>query len=217
MHKLPKTEQPASFGFDKPARERLIDAAQKMFRLLGIRVADGLIAEEAHSNIEALVKYFGHGEVLIGNFIKSLIAESETVWAVITEDDPGDPEAQLREWLATEQESAGRPMQPQMLLARTAAELYEHRKNPQLGEIQQYWQAERRRVVGLCRTSGLRDPVELADKLLLMVHGARNERHAYGAFAPSRLLQQAGNELLVAHGGGKVKVENAVETKADRA
>src|SRR3954468_7354954 len=149
MRKLPKTEQPASFGFDKPAKERLIEAAQKMFRLLGIRVANGLIAHEAHSNMETLVKYFGRGEALISLFIKSLIAESEMVWAVIAEDHPGDPEAKLREWLATEQESAGRPMQPQMLLARTAAELYEHRKNAQLGEIEQYWQAERRRVVGL--------------------------------------------------------------------
>ncbi|MET4218292.1 AcrR family transcriptional regulator [Bradyrhizobium sp. LB14.3] len=216
MRKLPKTEQPASFGFDKPAKERLIEAAQKMFRLLGIRAANGLIAQEAHSNMETLVKYFGNGEALISYFIKSLIAESETVWEVTKEDHPGDAEAQLRGWLATEQESGGLPMQPQMLLARTAAELYEHRKNPQLSEIEQYWQAERRRVVGLCRSSGLRDHVELADKLLLMVHGARNERNAYGAFAPSRLLQQAGNELLVAHGdSNKVKVEHTVETKAD--
>lgn len=200
MRKLPETVQPPFSGFDKPAKERLIEASDKCFRLLGIRVANGIIAREAESNMDTLVKYFGHGDPLIDRFIKALIAESEAYWAGRASEHPGDPEAQLRWWLAFEEDQAGFALEPQVLLARTAAELYKHPKQPLLTQIEQYWHAERRRVLGLCRSAGLRDPVELADKLLLLVHGVRNERGAYGRIAPSRLLQQAGNDLMVAHG-----------------
>lgn len=212
MRKLPETVQPSFSEFDKPAKERLIEASDQSFRLLGIRVANGVIAHHAHSNMDTFVKYFGDGDPLIDRFIKSLIAESEGYWLGRATEHPGNPDAQLRWWLAFEEDQAGFALQPQMLLARTAAELYEHRKHPLLAQIEQHWQAERRRVVGLCRAAGLRDPIELADKLLLLVHGVRNERGAYGRLAPSRLLQQAGNELMVAHGASsKPAVEHTMD------
>jgi len=37
----------------------------------------------------------------------------------------------------------------------------------------------------------------------LLVHGARNERGAFGHHAPSRLLHQTANELLVSHGADR--------------
>jgi len=201
MHQLPKKVQPPS-QFEKPAKERMIEVADTLFRILGIRVADGLIAKEAHSSVEIFYKYFGNGEPLIGRFVKSLIAESESYWRGLAAEDENDPVAQLRKWLAYEGHQIGYMMEPRVLLSRTAAELFETRKHqhPFLREIEEHWQAERRRVVGLCKAAKLRDPVELADKLLLLVHGARNERGAYGSLKPSRLLQQAGNEMMLAHG-----------------
>ena len=71
---------------------------------------------------------------------------------------------------------------------------------PLLVEIEQYWQAERRRLLKLCRAANLREPGELADKLLLLVHGLRNEREAFGPYAPSRLLPKTADDLMVAHG-----------------
>ncbi len=212
MHKLPKTVQPSVFEFDKPAKERIVEASHKLFRAFGIRVGSHLIAHEAHSNVDTLVKYFGYGEALVGRFIKALVAEAEEVWNSRAAEHAGDAEAQLRWWLAFEEEQAGFATAPQVLLARTAAELYRYRKPPLLLQIDEHWQAERRRVVGLCRKAGLRDPIELADKLLLLVHGVRNERDAYGCFAPSRMLQQAGNDLMVAHGASsKPRAEHKIE------
>ncbi|SCB43315.1 transcriptional regulator, TetR family [Bradyrhizobium yuanmingense] len=201
MRKLPETIQSPAFGFDKPAKERIIEASDKLFRLLGIRVADGLITEDAHSNLDTFRKYFGHGEPLIGRFVKTLIAECEDYWRGLAAEHPNDHEAQLRWWLAFEEDQIGYMTEPRVLLSRTAAELFETRRqqHPLLREIEEYWQAERRRVVGLCKAARLRDPVELADMLLLMVHGARNERGAYGRFAPSRVLRQAGIELISIH------------------
>jgi hypothetical protein len=201
MHQPPKKVQSPPTQFEKPAKERLIEAADRVFRLLGIRVEPSLIAHDAHTNMDTLVKYFGHGDPLVGRFIKSLIADAEEYWRGRSEEYPNVPVSQLREWLAYEGQQTGHMMEPAVLLSRTAAELFEPLKHhPLLKEIEDYWQAERRRVVGLCKAAKLRDPLELADKLLLLVHGARNERGAYGPLKPSRLLQQAGNEMMVAHG-----------------
>ncbi|PJG55645.1 hypothetical protein CVM73_08825 [Bradyrhizobium forestalis] len=202
MRQLPKKLQPPASQFEKPAKERLIETADKLFRLLGIRAAPSLIAHEAHTNMDTLIKYFGHGDPLAGQFIKSLIAECEDYWRGLAAEYPDDPEAQLREWLAYEEDQIGYMMEPRVLLSRTAAELFEPRTQhpPLLRAIEEYWQAERRRVVGLCKAAKLRDSLELADKLLLLVHGARNERGAYGRLTPSRVLQKAGIELMIIHG-----------------
>lgn len=212
MRQRPKTIQEPVFGFDKPAKERIIEASDKLFRLFGIRVSHASIAHEAHSNVETLAKYFGYGDNLISRFVESMIADCDARWRSIEAAEPGNAEAQLRLWLAMEQHM-GIVLEPQALLARTAAELYQYRKVPLLDLIEQYWHAERRRVVGLCRSAGLRDPLALGDKLLLLVHGVRNERNAYGRHAPSRLLEQAGNDLLVAHGASsKPPVAETIET-----
>src|SRR3954466_12299045 len=104
-------------------------------------------------------------------------------------------------------------MEPPVLLFGPPADLFEPLKHhPLLKEIEDYWQAERRRVVGLCKAAGLRNPLELADKLLLLVHGARNERGAYGRVKPSRLLRQAGIEFMAAHGAAnKPAVDDATD------
>ncbi|WP_128953485.1 hypothetical protein [Bradyrhizobium guangzhouense] len=212
MQQLPrKIQQPAS-EFEKSAKERLIETADRLFRLLGIRAAPSLIAHDAHTNTDTLAKYFGHGDPLVGHFIKTLIAEGEEFWGSLAAEYPNDPETQLRQWLGFEGDQTGYMMEARVLLARTAAELFEPRQQrpPLLRMIEDYWQVERRRVVGLCRAAGLRDPIELADKLLLLVHGARNERGAYGRLPPSRVLQKAGTELMVAHGAsGRPAAEHA--------
>ncbi|MGY2884384.1 AcrR family transcriptional regulator [Bradyrhizobium sp. USDA 4524] len=187
-------------GFDKPVKQRIAEAADQLFRRYGIRIHLLMIAQQAHSNLATVTKYFGHGDRLIGQFVRSLIEESEGYWREVEARHPGDPHAQLRWWLLYEQERMTDPVRPEALLARTTAELLRSPQAAALAEISQYWQKERRRVVGLCDKAGLREPRALGDKLLLLVHGARNERGAYGRHAPSRLLHQTGDDLMVAHG-----------------
>jgi AcrR family transcriptional regulator len=199
MH--PKPTQPSRL-FDKPPKERILEAAHNLFRLFGIRVSFGPIAHEAHSNVETAVKYFGYVERLVSKFVKSVIEEAEVYWRDVEAKYPSDPEGQLRFWMFFEQVRMDDPLRPEMLLSRSAAELAgaDPRNEPLRGEIEQYWQAERRRVLKLCEAAKFREPRDLADKLLLLIHGARNERRAYGHHAPSRMLSQAGDDLMVAHG-----------------
>jgi AcrR family transcriptional regulator len=196
-----KTVQEMSFQFEKPAKQRIIEAADKMFRLFGIHASLGAIAHQAHSNVDTIQKYFRYHQRLLAIFIKSQIEGSEKIWQDLEGNYPNDPEGCLRFWISMESDDD--LFRPAAVLSRSAAELPRFPKDPLLDQIEQYWQAERRRVVRLCDAAGFREPRDLADKLLLLVHGSRNERQAYGHHAPSRMLSQAGDDLMVVHGAAR--------------
>jgi AcrR family transcriptional regulator len=201
VKKPSKMAQPLVYHFDKPAKDRIIEASDKVYRVFGIRVGLGAIAHKAHSNVETVTKYFGNGDRLVRRYVSSLIAECQQSWREIEGKYRNDPEVQLRCWMYLEQEKADDRFRPEVLLSRTAAEL--HVQHPLLTGIEQYWRTERLRLMQLCDAAGFKEPNDLGDKLLLLVQGARNERGAYGGSPPSRLLHQVGDDLMVAHGGSR--------------
>lgn len=201
MKKHPKTIQPVSSLFEKPAKDRIWESADTLFRIFGIRAGLGAIAHHANSNPETVVKYYGFHERLVSLFLRSVIQQAQEFWDELEQEHLDDAERCLRYWAFYEEGRSDDRFGPERLLARSAAELsVGHPKNPMLAEIEQYWQAERRRVVRLCEAARFREPGDLADKLLLLVHGFRNERGAFGYLAPGRLLHQASDDLMVAHG-----------------
>lgn len=201
MKKHVKTIQPVPTLLDKPAKDRILESSEELFRIFGIRAGLGAIAHHANSNVAAVVKYYGYHERLVSLFVKSLIQQAEQYWDEVEQKQPNDAEAALRYWAFYQQGRTIDPFDPDRLLSRSAAELSDgHPKNPLLVEIEHYWQAERRRLVRLCKAANFREPGGLADKLLLLVHGLRNERGAFGYHAPSRVLPQAADDLMVAHG-----------------
>jgi len=198
MKQRPKPVQPMEYSFDKPPRQRILEASDKIFRIFGIRAGIGAIAYEAHSNIATVTKYFGHPERLVALFVKSLIEIAEKARRELETDYPDDPETRLRAWIWLEMQDD--PFSAATLLSRSAAELQQYPKDKLLVEIEKYWRAERFWVTDLCTASRFREPGELADKLLLLVHGTRNERKAFGYDGPSQRLSQTGDDLMVAHG-----------------
>jgi AcrR family transcriptional regulator len=86
-----KTVQEMSL-YEKPAKQRILEAADHMFRLFGIHANLDVIARQAHSNIETVQKYFRYEERLLAIFIKSQIKDSEKVWQDLEGDYPNDPE-----------------------------------------------------------------------------------------------------------------------------
>jgi AcrR family transcriptional regulator len=187
--------------FDKPAKDRILEASGKVFRIFGIRAGLGAIAYHANSNIETVMKHYGHRERLLALYVKSLIEQAEQYWDEVEQKHPNDAEGALRYWAFYREGRTLDPFDPDPLLARSAVELSAtHPKDPLLVDIEQYWKAERCRLVRLCKAANFREPGELADKLWLLVHGLRNERGAFGYHAPSRMLPQAADDLMVAHG-----------------
>jgi hypothetical protein len=198
-----KTIQPVPSTLDKPAKDRILESADQVFRIHGLRAGIGVIAHHANSNTETVIKHFGYRARLVSQFVKSLIDLAEQHWREV-EQKYSDAEGRLRYWTFCEQVQGDDLHGAERLLARSAAELsLEYPKSELLVEIEQHWQAERRRVVKLCEAAAFREPRELADKLLLLVHGVRNERGVYGYHSPSRLLHQAADDLMVAHGAAR--------------
>jgi AcrR family transcriptional regulator len=198
MKQPAKTIQPLSYEHDKPAKQRILEASDRLFRLYGIRASVQAIAQESHSNSDTVLKYFGHPQRLIGIFVDSLIEiaqkalrETDTVYP--------DYETRLRGWIWMEMQEDD--FSAPTLLSRTAAELLRRpTKDKSLVQIETYWQSERFWLTELCTGARFREPRELADKLLLLVHGARNERKAFGYDGPRGRLSLAGDDLMVAHG-----------------
>jgi hypothetical protein len=185
-----KTTQPVPTLFNKPAKDRILEAADRVFRLYGVHAGIGAIAYNAQR--------------LVSIFVKTLIKEAKQCWAHVTLECPNEPVRILSCWTFDEEGRQDERYRCEVLLARSAAELArDYPKNPVLLEIEQYWEAERSRVIELCEAANLREPRDLADKLLLLVHGTRNERGAFGHHAPSRLLHQTADELLASHGADR--------------
>jgi AcrR family transcriptional regulator len=198
MKQRAKPVQPMVYSFDKTPKQRILEASDKIFRQFGIRAGIGAIAYHAHSNTDTVIKHFGYRERLVALFVKSLIEDAGKARRELEIDYPDDAETKLRGWIWNEMQDD--PFSAATLLSRSAAELQDYPKDKLLVEIENYWQAERLWVADLCSAARFREPGELADKLLLLVHGTRNERKAFGYDGPSQRLSQAGDDLMVAHG-----------------
>jgi AcrR family transcriptional regulator len=202
MRATPKTIQPPRSELDKPAKERIVEQAGTVFIHFGVNASTAMIAHFAHTNLETINKYFGTRDRLVFDFLRSLMKEAELSWKEIEQEHPNDPEQQLRRWVLYAEFAADLSMQePHAQLSRAAVDLIGFdRKDPLLSEIERFWQAERRKIVKLCEQAKFRDPAALADKLLLLVRGARNERNCFGFAGPSQKVGEAGDDLMVAHG-----------------
>lgn len=202
MRSTPKTIQPPRSELDKPAKERIVEQANRLFTLWGVNTSTEMIAHFAHTNVDMILKHFGTRDRLVFDFLRSLMKEAERSWREIEQEYPDGPEAQLREWVLRAGFAAELSNQEaHAQLSRAAVDLIGlDGKNPLLCEIESFWQAERRKIVKLCEQARFRDPSGLADKLLLLVQGARNERNCYGYGGPSQRLPEAGDDLMVAHG-----------------
>jgi AcrR family transcriptional regulator len=202
MRATPKMIQPPRSELDKPAKERIVEQALILFTLWGVNISTEMIAHFAHTNVATIIKHFGTRERLVFDFLKSLMKQAEQSWKQIEQEHPNDPEAQLRRWVLHSEFAADLSDQAEHAqLSRAAVDLMAiEAKNPLLTEIERFWQAERRKIVKLCEQAKFRDPSSLADKLLLLVRGARNERNCYGFGGPSQKVAEAGDDLMVAHG-----------------
>jgi AcrR family transcriptional regulator len=202
MRATPITVHPPRSELDKPAKERIVEQASTVFTDFGVNASTTLIAHFAHTNVDTIIKHFGTRDRLVFDFLKSLMKDDELSWREIERDFPNDPETQLRKWVSYAEFAANLSDQAtQALLSRAAVDLLRFEgKDPLLTEIERFWQAERIKIVKLCEQAKFRDPAALADKLLLLVRGACNERNCYGFAGPSQKVAEAGDDLMVAHG-----------------
>ena len=202
MRATPKTVQRPRSELDTPAKDRIVQKAHSLFIRYGVNVPTNMIALFAHTNVQTIFKHFGTRDRLVSDFLKTLTESIGRNWREWEEEHPNDPERQLRQWIfymeMLSRDEYGDSEESQ--LARATVDLIRPEKNPLLAEVEAFWQAERKQIAKLCWIANFRDPPGLADKLILLVQGARNERTSYGYKGPSRMLPEAADDLMVAHG-----------------
>jgi AcrR family transcriptional regulator len=201
MRDIPKTVQRSRPGSDKPVKERIAEKARVVFTQFGLAGEVQMIAKLADTNIPTVLKYYRNKERLAYDFIKGLMKEIDEAWEETERDHPNDPEAQLRERIFMAQITSDiRDQSPHVQLARASVDLLTPWKHAHLTEIEAFWRAEHRKIKRLCEAAKFRDPSGLADKLVMLMHGAHNERNCYGDKGPSKKLSEAGDDLMIAHG-----------------
>jgi len=178
-------------------RERIIAAARELFHRHGIRgVGVDTIADAAGTNKMTLYRHFGSKDDLILAYVQTVAAEGEVWWQEIARNHPGDPQAQLDEWLERAEECVsedGRGCD----LANAAVELTED-DHPARRLIEQLKIDFRNRLAALCRSAGIAQSEELADTLTLLFEGARVSRMIGGRKGPSAEFLHTARNIIQA-------------------
>ena len=179
-----------------PPRARIITAACDLFYHHGIHaVSMDAIAESASTNKMTVYRHFPSKDVLVAEYLRQLALEADAHWDEIAKACAGDPQREIRTWLAQIAECVTRDGERGCALANAAVELPE-KGHPARAVIEEFKKGHRERLVKLFRAAELRDPEGLADEVFLLIEGARINIQSLGADGPaSRLVRMI--EVLI--------------------
>jgi AcrR family transcriptional regulator len=183
-------EQMAAAERSLPPRTRIIAAACDLFYHHGIHaVSMDAIAEAASTNKMTVYRHFPSKDVLVAEYLRQLAQEADAHWDEIARECAGDPEREIRTWLAQISECVTSHAERGCALANAAVELPE-KGHPARAVIEEFKKGHRLRLVKLFQDAGLRDPEGLADEVFLLIEGARINIQSLGAEGPaSRLVR----------------------------
>jgi AcrR family transcriptional regulator len=183
-------------GASRPRpRDRIVGSARDLFRRHGLRgIGVDAIAEAAGTNKMTLYRHFGSKDDLIVACLREVAAEADAFWADIAAAYPGDPMAQLHEWVRCAAEYAiadGHGCD----IANAAVELTE-RDHPARKVVEEFKKTWRERLADLCRATGIAQPELLADTLVLLIEGARVNWQSVGAEGPGAKFAQISEAVI---------------------
>src|ERR1700756_4523601 len=162
--------RPAAAG---APRERILAAARELFYRHGIHVVGvDAIAEAAETNKMTLYRHFGSKDELIAECMRQLSGEFEAGWDRIALAHAGNPKGQLLAWLKHVGEFKLNTTDRGCALANAAAQTPDQ-SHPARRVIETHKMATREKLVRLCREAKLVEPELLADKVFLLLEGAR--------------------------------------------
>jgi AcrR family transcriptional regulator len=200
----------------QPPRQRILDAADDLFRRIGIRgVGVEAIAEAAGTNKMTLYRHFESKDELIAEWVRGIIAQKERIWDELEAAHPNDPVAQLVEWSRrtaaafAQMEERGSP------ILNSLAELPEP-NHPARRVIDEHRQLEHQKILKLCREAGFRDPELAADEFYFLLEGAKSCVQCIGLKRVGQHLMRL-VDTIVAEKGGETKLKRARPTIARKA
>ena len=156
-----------------PLRQRILDAANDLFRRQGIRgIGVEAIAAAAGTNKMTLYRYFSSKDELIAEWVRGIVETKEQEWDDIAAQHPNDPQAQLVDWSRRVAKKFAEMEGRGSALMNALAELPE-RDHPARRVIDAHRQRERKRILKLCRDAGFADPELAADQFYFLLEGAK--------------------------------------------
>ena len=156
-----------------PPRERILAAARELFYRHGIRaVGVEAIAEAASTNKMTLYRHFGSKDELIAAYLTELAKEGDDVWDQLSQEHPGDPQAQIEGWVRYVERILTDCAERGCAIANAAVEVREF-DHPARKIIDDYKMRKRDRLVALFREAGYAEPEQVADEVFLLFEGAR--------------------------------------------
>ncbi|HTK14045.1 MAG TPA: TetR/AcrR family transcriptional regulator [Xanthobacteraceae bacterium] len=183
-------------------RERIVDTARDLFRKHGIRgIGVDTIAEAAGTNKMTLYRHFGSKGELVAECLRDVAKEADDIWAGFERDHPGDPLAQIHDWIRAGAECIGEDGRG-CDLANVAVELAED-DHPARRVIEKFKTDQRDRLEKLCRDAGISKAELLADTLSLLLEGARVSRQSVGAKGPCARFVAIGEAVVSAFAGSR--------------
>ena len=189
-----------------PPRQRILAAADELFRRVGIRgVGVEAIAEAAGTNKMTLYRHFESKDELIAEWMRGIIAQKEAAWDEIISQHPGDPTAQLVYWSRrTAQQFAAMEERGSAIL-NALAELPES-DHPARRIIDEHRQREHQRIIQLCREAGFPEPELAADQFYFLLEGAKACVQCIGLKRVGEHLMRLVDSMVAAHGSEPVRV-----------
>ncbi|MCA0029863.1 TetR/AcrR family transcriptional regulator [Mesorhizobium sp. B263B2A] len=181
-------------------RDRILETARDMFHKHGIKgVGVDAITEAAGTNKMTLYRHFESKDDLIVECLRANASKAGAMWEAFEVEFPGDKLAQLHAWVrkaAAMLNADGRGCD----MANAAAELTEP-DHPARRVIKELKEAQRERLVALCRDAGIGQAELLADTLSLLFEGARVSVQTVGAEGPSAQFVRMAEGLIVSFRG----------------
>jgi AcrR family transcriptional regulator len=156
-----------------PPRQRILDAADDLFRRVGIRgVGVEAIAEAAGTNKMTLYRHFASKDELVAEWVRGIVATKEAEWDDIAAKHPGDPAAQLVDWSRRVAKKFAEMEERGSALGNALAELPEA-DHPARQVIDAHRVREHERIRRVCREAGFPEPELAADQFYMLLEGAK--------------------------------------------
>jgi AcrR family transcriptional regulator len=156
------------------------------------------IAEAAATNKMTVYRHFPSKDVLVAEYLRKLAQEADAHWDEIAKACAGDPQMEIRTWLAQVSECVTSADERGCALANAAVELPE-KDHPARAVIEEFKKGHRLRLVKLFGDAQLRDPEGLADEVFLLIEGARMNIQSLGLEGPASRLVRMIEALIDSH------------------
>jgi AcrR family transcriptional regulator len=182
-----------------PPRQRILDAADDLFRRYGIRgVGVEAIAETAETNKMTLYRHFASKDELVAEWVRGIVDQKEAEWDDIAAQHPGDAQAQLVDWSRRVAKKFAKMEERGSTLGNALAELPEP-DHPARRVIDAHRVREHERIRRVCREAGFPEPELAADQFYFLLEGAKACVQCIGLKRVGEHLMRSVDALVAAH------------------